>query len=269
MKVWDLTQPWSNQTPPWPYFEDPRVEAVHRYGDNGLYSLKVSTSMHTGTHMDSPLHFGPGAWDMAEIPLDRLMGTGMVIDMSKKVRPLMLFGPDLVQECAPEPVRKGDILIFHYGWHRYNWCSPERNEEFYFCLHPGPNRAFSDWMVEMGLKWVGVDCGAFEHPFNTAIGGYRPDLVRRWEKEMGKSYEVLLPEEHRLYNHKRTLGNNQMHCENVGGDIAKVLGRRFFIAAYPWRFIRGDASICRILAYEDIGNTDVIEAMTSPAKLYL
>jgi kynurenine formamidase len=41
---------------------------------------------HCGTHTDAPSHFAKGKWRLGDIPLDRLTGPGVVIDISDKVR---------------------------------------------------------------------------------------------------------------------------------------------------------------------------------------
>ena len=42
-----------------------------------------------------------------------------------------------------------------------------------------------------------------------------------------------------------------VHCENVGGDIDRLLNRRCVIGAFPWRFVGGEAAFCRIVAFLD------------------
>ena len=40
-----------------------------------------------------------------------------------------------------------------------------------------------------------------------------------------------------------------IHAECVGGDIDLLLNRRVHIGCFPWRFVDGEASIARIVAY--------------------
>ena len=37
--------------------------------------------------------------------------------------------------------------------------------------------------------------------------------------------------------------------ENLGGEIAEVAGRRIDVGAFPWRWVGGEASICRVVAF--------------------
>jgi kynurenine formamidase len=39
--------------------------------------------------------------------------------------------------------------------------------------------------------------------------------------------------------------------ENVGGDIDKVTGKRVTLAAFPWRWTKGDGCMVRLVAMVD------------------
>jgi arylformamidase len=46
------------------------------------------------------------------------------------------------------------------------------------------------------------------------------------------------------------------HVENVGGDINQLLNIRCLVGAFPWKFIGGESSIYRIVAFlEDSRHT--------------
>ena len=51
-------------------------------------------------------------------------------------------------------------------------------------------------------------------------------------------------------------------AENVGGDIEKVLNERCVIGAFPWKIEGGEASICRIMAFFDVGSNEVRERIS-------
>jgi arylformamidase len=51
--------------------------------------------------------------------------------------------------------------------------------------------------------------------------------------------------------HKLPFSRGIVHVENVGGDIKEVLGRRLTLCAFPWKFVGGDASICRLVGILD------------------
>ncbi|KAK7496655.1 hypothetical protein BaRGS_00012062, partial [Batillaria attramentaria] len=52
---------------------------------------KFNMGEHRGTHADSPAHFAEGHWRSHEIPPSRLVGPGVVVDVSAKVRDNPLY----------------------------------------------------------------------------------------------------------------------------------------------------------------------------------
>ncbi len=247
-KLYDLTQEWGAGIPPWPYFPDPVVSSFHRFPRDTLHSMKVDTAMHVGTHVDAPLHFNPEGLDSSEIPLDVLFGDGIVVDLRGEVSDFDIITPAMVEKKSE--VREGDILIFNTGWHKYHWMAEKKNEEKYFVRHPAPHVEFAKWAIKKKLRWLGADSPALDHPLNTAIRKMRPDAVKSFEEKFGKSIEALLPMDQFLQVHIMTAKHNMPLVENIAGDIDKVTGKRMKFGAFPWRFIRGEASICRVIAFE-------------------
>lgn len=59
------------------------------HGDNvhsRLEANKMEFFEHQGTHIDAPVHFGNGRHSLEQIPLERLIGPGVVIDIRDKVK---------------------------------------------------------------------------------------------------------------------------------------------------------------------------------------
>ena len=73
--------------------------------------------------------------------------------------------------------------------------------------------------------------------------------TRLWAHATGKK----VAEEFALWEpcHRQLLGNGIVGFENVGGDIDKVTGKRVTIAAFPWRWMKGDGCIVRMVAIAD------------------
>ncbi|HEY7677389.1 MAG TPA: cyclase family protein, partial [Candidatus Methylomirabilis sp.] len=84
-KVVDLSHPWGMDTPPWVGYPSPKITYTQRLPYNKIVSQWIETSLHIGTHMDAPLHGTPGGCDMASIPLDQLVGDGVIVDISADV----------------------------------------------------------------------------------------------------------------------------------------------------------------------------------------
>jgi arylformamidase len=148
-------------------------------------------------------------------------------------------------------VKKGDILIYHTGYHSYYNGSAEEDEERYFLRHPGGDREFAEWIVEMELAWTGFDCASGDHPMNTSIRYKRPDARAIYEKQMGGDVNDFFPEDDLFVMHRLPFSNGITHVENMGGEVEQVLNRRCTIGAFPMPIEGGEASPCRLVAFVD------------------
>jgi kynurenine formamidase len=91
-----------------------------------------------------------------------------------------------------------------------------------------------------------------EHPMlNPPIRNNRPDIVRAYEERHGVDVEKAFPREDLAVMHRLPFSHGIVHVENVGGDVATVLDRRLKLCAFPWKFVGGDASICRLVGFLD------------------
>jgi kynurenine formamidase len=81
----DLTHDLSSESVFWPTGETFRLDKVaDGVTDKGYYyaSNNYSGNEHGGTHIDAPVHFAQGHWTVDQIPLDRLIGEAVVLDVS-------------------------------------------------------------------------------------------------------------------------------------------------------------------------------------------
>lgn len=245
MRLVDLSHPVSMHMPGW---QGPGLRMWYwaNRTPNGIAVQVVETQMHVSTHIDAPLHGIPGGGDMASVPLDQLYGPAAIADVSE-LGEWGIITPEVVMKKVE--VRPRDILILHTGWHKYYTGMPEENPDKYFCFHPGPDPSFADWAVEMKLRWVGLDCGAGDHPMNSSMRDRRPELVKVFEERFGVKVAERFPKESILCMHKKGFRHGVLHAENLGGDLATILNRRCTVGAFPWKLVDGEASICRIIAF--------------------
>lgn len=246
MRLVDLSHPFGDKCPLWPYFEDVKIERVHYHAKSGVLSQKVTTVMHCTTHADSPAHVVEGLEYTHEIPLDKYYGTAVIVDIPKKEWEL-ITAEDL--ENATPKIEKGDIVIIHTGWNRY-WGDSRQ----YFARSPGLGKEAGEWLVERGVKAVGVDQQALDHPFHTAIGPHGPgpllpDVMAEYTALTGKNVADVFKEWEPCHN--VLMRNGIVGWENVGGDIAMVVGKRVMISGFPIRWYMGDGSIVRLVAFID------------------
>ena len=243
----DLSHPFSMHSPGWVNYPSPKISYFQRHATHGIVSQWLETPLHISTHIDGEMHGVSGGKDIASMPLDRLFREGVIVDLSDVVEDWSLITPEMILEKMD--VRKGDILVLHTGWHRFYNGAPEEDEVRYFCHHPGCAPEMADWVVAMELAWFGMDTGSADHPMNTSIQIRRPDVAREYERRTGNDPAAQFPQEEWFPMHHEPFRHGVVHAENVGGDIEQVLNRRCLIGAFPWKFVGGEASICRIVAF--------------------
>jgi arylformamidase len=253
MKIIDLTIPLSISTPPWPTYEPLQVKYFKRLAPNGANGQIVTHSNHLGTHLDGEIHFYTPGKDIASLDFDFLYGPGVIVDLSDAVGDYDIYTSQMVEERAE--VREGDILIIHTGYHRYGWDQPMADEVRYMVKHPGPDREFAEWCKAKKLKWLAVDCGSADHPMNTIIRTWMPrqagEADAHFQARYGKPLAEVFTDDKYQLMHIELFPRGIIHAECVGGDIDLLLNERVEIGCFPWRFVDGESSISRIVAFVD------------------
>ena len=246
LEFYDLSHPLGHNAPLWPYFPDVKIERFHYHAKSGVLSQQITTFMHCTTHSDAPAHVIEGMRFIDQVPLASYFGTGVVVSIPKEQWEVIT--PDDLEAARPE-IRPGDFVIINSGWHRYYGDSRR-----YFVYSPGLYKEAGIWLKERGVKAVGVDQQALDHPLGTAIGP-QPNgplidgVLEEYKAYTGRDAADDFPEWEPC--HRELLGNGIVGFENVGGEIDKVTGKRCTFVAFPWRWTEGDGCIVRLVAILD------------------
>ena len=249
MKPVDLTHPFTIHTPGWVDYPTPKLSYFQRLATHGIVSQWLETPLHASTHLDAEMHIISGGNDIESIPIDRLCREGVIVDISDDVEDFTVIKKEMITDKME--VKKGDILLYHTGYHRYYSGMPDEDDERYFLRHPGPDREFAEWVAEMQFAWNGFDCASGDHPMNTSIRHKRPDARKQYEEKIGADVNTVFPEDDVFVMHKVPFAAGVTHLENLGGDIDKVLNRRCLIGAFPLPIVGGEGSPCRVVAFLD------------------
>ena len=267
MKVIDLTLPLGVATPPWPTYEPLQIKYFKRLAPNGANGQLLTHSNHLGTHLDGEIHFYTPGRDIASLPMDFLVHEGAIVDISDVVADYDIYTPKMITDKVE--VREGDILIIHTGFHHFGWDHPTADEIRYMVQHPGPASEFAQWCFDMKLRWIGVDCGSADHPMNTIIrdwiGRQRRQADWVFEKKYKSTIEEVFSDDMYQMMHIDLFPHSIIHAECVGGDIDLLLNRRAQIGFFPWRFVDGEASIGRCVAF--VEDNEYTELMNMKEKL--
>lgn len=134
---------------------------------------RISLSVHTGTHLDSPAHFGtkcegrdPKTID--EIPLEWCYGNGVVLNFSEKKAGEEISEKDIQIELKRigYELHENDIVLIRTDTDK-KWGKPN-----YFFEAPGMSREATRYLVEKGVKIIGTDCYSLDRPFMIMVNQY-------------------------------------------------------------------------------------------------
>lgn len=122
-KLIDLTHPFDEHTHYWPNanaFKHTKVFEGETEGGYWYESNDISASEHGGTHVDSPAHFAKGKWHIEDIPLDSLIGPGILVDVRKNAKgnPDYLIAKQDFLDWEKEhgTIPPGSIVLVRTGW---------------------------------------------------------------------------------------------------------------------------------------------------------
>ena len=130
-----------------------RVEITpHRRGPGFWQVSSVNQGLHTGAHIDSPLHVFKDGITTAEITLDQVIGEAITIDLSFVDANHRITIDDLKRGGADQ-VRKGDIVLLRTGWtdKMYGKWPDYFTQSPYFPPEP------AEWLVAKDPKSIGFD----------------------------------------------------------------------------------------------------------------
>ncbi len=173
----DLTHELSSDSVFWPTAEPFRLSIdAEGVTDLGYYYSAYSfcTAEHGGTHIDAPKHFAEGRQSVDEIPLDRLIGPAVVVDVRSAVKANRDHRIGVAEfetwERQHGAVPSGAIVLLQTGYDQY-WPdaerylgTAERGAAGAAKLHfPGLHPDGAAWLVSRGIASVGIDTASIDY----------------------------------------------------------------------------------------------------------
>ena len=111
---------------------------------------------HVGTHIEAPFHCLPDGDDLARIGAERLIGEAVVLDFQGLPPHHKITLAEFHAAAAKAGgIRPDDIVFCNTGQHRHYGTDRYRES-------PGFDGPALEWMVEQGVKLMGVDTGGIE-----------------------------------------------------------------------------------------------------------
>lgn len=246
----DLSVPIEHNSPsePWPpkfSYLDHRAGAIEmgeKFGvkqedlvySNGLgWSYEEITMMtHCGTHLDAPWHYYPIsegrlAKTIDEIPLEWCYSDGVVVDVRHR-KPSEEITVEDVKNALDKvgyEIKPFDIVLI------MTECDKKLGTPEYFD-QPGMSREATQWIVEQGVKIIGIDAYGFDRAFKDMAADY---------KKTGDGHKIWPA-------HYVGIEKEYCHIEKLANlyKIPKPFG--FKVALFPLKLVKASASWIRPVA---------------------
>ncbi len=201
-------------------------------GGLGWANDQVTLITHAGTHLDAPWHYAPTAggdraMTIDEVPLEWCFSDGVVLDMHEKADGERITAGDVEAELERNDykLKPLDIVLIRTGADRH-WGSPD-----YITRGAGMTGESTLWLIERGVKVMGIDTWGFDRPFASIIEEYRRtgDASMIWEAHYAG---IQAP-----YCHLEKLAN-----------LDKLPPHGFKVACFPVKITGASAGWCRPVA---------------------
>jgi kynurenine formamidase len=135
---------------------------VDQYGvEETTNHCMIVTGDHIGTHIDSWGHVKPSAPRAEAIPIDLCYGDGVVLDLTHKGAGEEITPADLEQaerKLGGYRIKPLDIVLLRTD------AAKQRNEKEYLTNHPGMTKEAVHWLLDRGVKVMGIDAIGFDPP---------------------------------------------------------------------------------------------------------
>ena len=174
-KVVDLTHTFDEQTVYWPNaqrFHWERESWGKSPGGFWYAAARYSASEHGGTHLDSPIHFGEGKETVDAIPITKLIGPAVVIDISAACASnadyLLTAGDVAGWERQYGKIEPASIVLVRTGWDK-NWPDVKRYlgsdvpGDIVNLHFPGVSREAAELLRERKVDGLGIDTASMDY----------------------------------------------------------------------------------------------------------
>ncbi len=184
----DLSYAFDASTVYWPTAESFRLEKdFEGTTDKGYYysAYRYSAAEHGGTHLDAPVHFAQGQNSVDAIPLEQLIGPGILLDVTRqcKANPDYLITANDFQnwERRNGKIAAGTIVLLRTGFGEFYpdrkryLGTDQRGAAAVADLHfPGLHPDAARWLTQnRKISAIGLDTASIDNGQSTLFESHR------------------------------------------------------------------------------------------------
>ncbi|SEJ59710.1 Kynurenine formamidase [Dyadobacter sp. SG02] len=191
----------------------------------------VGMGVHATTHIDAPWHYSPvvngqKAKTIDEVPLEWLYGNGIVLDMRFKQDFEEITVQDIENDLKKSGahITPGDIVLIWTG-------RDQLTGDDYVNRGTGMSRAATEWLIDRGVKVMGIDQWGFDLPLR-----YMAKKARETQ-DNALFWQAHLVGQQREYLHMEQLTN-----------LGALPAFGFKVAVFPLKIKGASAAPARVVA---------------------
>ncbi len=193
---------------------------------------EIRAITHTGTHVDAPYHYAPTsegrpARTIDEVPLEWCFAPGVVIDVRHKAAGEFITVDDLKAALAKieYALQARDIVMLQTG-------ADKRLGSADYFAQPGLGREGTLWLVEQGVKVIGIDAYTLDRPFANMRADY----------ERTRDGRFIWPA------HFAGITREYCQIEKLANLDLLPAPHGFYVSCLPVKIARASAAWCRAVA---------------------
>ena len=184
----DLSHSYDSKTPYWPTSNGFKLDTVFEGMTEGGYyysAFSFQSAEHGGTHIDAPVHFSKGKETVDEIPLSKLIGSAVVIDVTDSSESYVDYQVQIQDflnwEEKNGELPRGSIILLRTGFSQF-WPDKQRymgtgklGESALPFLHfPGLQPDAATWLVQnRRIKAIGLDTPSIDYGRSSGFESHR------------------------------------------------------------------------------------------------
>ena len=150
MNMIDISHVLDNNTPVFPGDYKTSLSVYRTMSKDYYNSYLLQSCLHTGTHIDMPMHLVNDERTAADFPLDDFCGHGVLLDVRGE-------NPIEMKSSYEGMIHERDIVLLFTGW------DAKFETDEYFSGHPGISDVFGDFLVSKRIKILGMDTPSPDH----------------------------------------------------------------------------------------------------------
>jgi arylformamidase len=211
-RYYDLSNPVWEGMPYYPASFPVQIEQASSVKEGGFNVRKITMASHHGTHVDAPRHISNDGMTIDELDLHRLVGEGVVLDLSLKKIGSGIGASDF--EKFADLVRMEDIVILYTG------CCNHLGESWINSTYTYLEKSGAEWLVQKKVKSVGIDFFSID----------------KFGDRANPAHNVLL-------------ANGIPLIEEISCEAKFLVNKRIYFICLPLKMKLGDGAPARAIAY--------------------